>query len=106
MVAAPASGILLSMLTQITDPRGRQGRRHPLAAMLAAIICGLLTGATGYKAIAQWTRSQTPSVWKWLGFRRKPPCANSFRNLLMALPPETLEGVLRVWVDSLLEAIR
>lgn len=103
MVAAPAAVSLLSMLTQITDPRGRQGRRHPLAAMLAAIICGLLTGATGYKAIAQWARLQTPAVWKWLGFLRKPPCANSFRNLLMALPPETLEGVLRVWVGSLVK---
>lgn len=91
------------MLTQIPDPRGRKGRRHPLAAMLAAIVCGLLTGARGYRAIAQWTRAQSPHVWGWLGFRRKPPCANSFRNLLLALPPEILEGVLRQWMETLLE---
>jgi hypothetical protein len=90
------------MLTQIPDPRGRQGRRHPLAAMLAAIVCGLLTGARGYKAIAQWARAQNPTVWQWLGFRRRPPCANSFRNLLLALPSETLEGVLRAWMEALL----
>jgi DDE_Tnp_1-associated/Transposase DDE domain len=91
------------MLTQLPDPRGRQGRRHPLAAMLAAIVCGLLTGARGYKAIAQWTRAQNPTVWQWLGFRRKPPCANSFRNLLLVLPSETLEGVLRAWMEALLK---
>jgi len=34
---------LLAMLAAIPDPRGRKGRRHPLAAMLAAIVCGLLT---------------------------------------------------------------
>lgn len=102
VVASPAAGSLVSMLTQIPDPRGRQGRRHPLAAMLAAIICGLLTGARGYKAIAQWVRAQDPLVWRWLGFRRKPPCANSFRNLLLVLPPEVLEGVLRAWIGSVL----
>lgn len=71
--------------------------------MLAAIVCGLLTGARGYKAIAQWTRSQNSTVWHWLGFHRKPPCANSFRNLLLALPPEALEGVLRQWMQTLVD---
>lgn len=103
MLASPAAGSLLSHLAQIPDPRGRHGRRHPLAAMLAAIVCGLLTGARGYKAIAQWTRDQDLRVWQWLGFKRRPPCANSFRNLLLALPPETLEGVLRQWMETVLE---
>jgi len=94
---------LLAMLAAIPDPRGRKGRRHPLAAMLAAIVCGLLTGARGYKAIAQWARALSPSDWQGLGFRRKPPCPNSFRNLLLALAPETLEAVLRQWTDSLLD---
>src|SRR3990170_1429784 len=90
VTASPAAGSLLSLLAQIPDPRGRHGRRHPLAAMLAAIICGLLTGARGYKAIAEWTRDQSSPVWHWLGFHRKPPCANSFRNLLLKLSPEAL----------------
>jgi len=71
--------------------------------MLAAIVCGLLTGARGYLAIAQWLRAQDSIVWHWLGFQRKPPCANSFRNLLLALPPETLEGVLRQWMGGLVD---
>ena len=102
MLASPAAGSLLSLLAQIPDPRGRHGRRHSLAAMLAAIVCGILTGARGYKAIAQWTRAQSSTVWHWLGFHRRPPCANSFRNLLLALPPETLEGVLRGWRQTAL----
>ena len=102
MIASPAAGSLLSLLAQIPDPRGRQGRRHPLAAMLAAIVCGLLTGARGYKAIAQWTRAQNSSAWGWLGFTRQPPCPNCFRDLLLVLPPETLEAVLRQWLEGLL----
>ena len=70
--------------------------------MLAAIICGLLTGARGYKAIAEWTRDQSSPVWHWLGFHRKPPCANSFRNLLLKLSPEALECAVRQWMKTIL----
>ena len=92
------AGNLLELLAQIPDPRGRRGRRHPLAAMLTTIVCAILTGARGYRTIAHWARSQNAAVWLWLGFHRKPPCANSFRNLLLALKPEVLEAVLRQWM--------
>ena len=87
------AGSLLTMLAEIPDPRRRQGLRYPLAAMLAAIVCGVLSGGRGNQAIAEWVRCQDASVCLWLGFRRKPPCANTFRNLLLALPPELLENV-------------
>jgi hypothetical protein len=96
------AGNLLALLAAIPDPRGRKGRRHPLAAMLAAIVCGILTGARGYKAIAQWARAQLATIGPWLGFQRRPPCANCFRNLLLALDPAVLEAVLRVWMQAVL----
>lgn len=97
------AGNLLDCLAQIPDPRGRHGLRHPLVAMLVTIVCAILTGARGYRAIAQWVRSQNVTVWQWLGFRRKPPCANSFRNLLLALKPDVLEAVLRKWMAGVVE---
>ena len=96
------TGSLLELLAQIPDPRGQRGRRHPLAAMLTTIVCAILTGARGYRTIAHWGRSQNATVWQWLGFHRKPPCANSFRNLLLALKPEVLEAVLRQWMAGLI----
>jgi len=71
--------------------------------MLTAIVCAVLTGCRGYRAISHWVRSQNATVWQWLGFQRKPPCANSFRNLLLALEPEVLETILRQWMAELLE---
>ncbi len=97
------AGNLLDHLALIPDPRGRRGRRHPLAAMLTTIVCAILTGSRGYRAIAHWARSQNITVWQWLGFHRKPPCANSFRNLLLALKPEVLEAVLRQWMAAVLK---
>lgn len=101
MHPAPA-GNLLAFLAQIPEPRGRQGRRHPLAAMLAATVCAFLQGARGYSAIAQWIHSQDASIWHLLGFTRKPPTQGAFRNLLLRLPSAHLEQAVRVWITHCL----
>jgi len=94
---------LFAALEQVSDPRGRQGQRHPFTAMLAAIICATLCGARGFRPIAQWLRLQEPSTWHWLGFKRKPPCANSFADLLKAISPEEFEQAIRNWTSQLPE---
>jgi hypothetical protein len=102
VVNTVAAGDLLAMLAGIPDPRERQGRRFGLSAMLATVVCGILTGARGYTAIAEWIHRQEVQVWHWLGYTRKPPCANTFRDLLMALDAGALEAVLREWAEQLL----
>lgn len=101
----PTMGSLPALLAMLSDPRGRQGLRHPLAAMLAATVCGILTGARGCEAIAQWVRNQETKIWHLLGFRRKPPCANTYRMLLARLPPEMFEEMIHRWLDPLLPAM-
>lgn len=101
-MTALAVGSLPELLATLSDPRGRQGLRHPLAAMLAATICGILTGARGCEAIAQWVRDQETKIWHLLGFRRRPPCANTYRTLLARLPPEMFEEMIQRWIEPLL----
>jgi hypothetical protein len=103
LVAAVATGNLLAVLAEIPDPRERQGRRFQLVAMLAAVVCGILSGHRGYTAIAQWLRAQEPRFWHKLGFTRKPPCPNTFRDLLLLLHPEQLESALRKWMAGILD---
>lgn len=100
MKAEPAGG-LLTLLSQVPDPRGLQGRRHPLAALLAAIVCAVLSNARGCDAIAEWVRAKGLGVWHALGGRRRPPCSNTFRDLLAVLPPEEFESRLHAWIQSL-----
>lgn len=102
MQPAPA-GSLLAYLEQIPDPRGRQGRRHPLSAMLATVVCAILCDRRGYSAIAEWIHSQPVETWHLLGFTRRPPKLGAFRDLLMALAPPILEGVLQGWVGAVLD---
>jgi len=95
--AAPA-GSLLYFLSQVPDIRGRQGRRHSLSAMLATVVCAVLTGARGYAAIADWVHSLTPEAFHLLGFTRRPPKAGAFRKLLNRLSVGALEEAIRRWV--------
>lgn len=69
--------------------------------MLAAIVCATLCGARGFKPIAQWLRTQAPATWHWLGFKRRPPCANCFADLLKLIDPEDFEQAIRQWTGQL-----
>ena len=86
MHPAPLRG-LLAVLELVADPRGRQGQRHSFTPMMAAIICVTLCGARGGRPIAQWQRLQESQTWHWLGFKRTPPCANCFADLLKVICP-------------------
>jgi hypothetical protein len=97
--SAPA-GSLLSFLSQVPDPRGAKGTRHPLTAMLAAVVCAMLQGCRGYSAIEDWVHEQEVSFWHELGFTRTPPKLGAFRKLLMKLPSDSLEQVLTLWIEQ------
>lgn len=81
------AGSLPIYLGQIPDPRGRQGLRHPMTAMMAAIMRAVLLRARGYAAIAQWAqwvRVQPAAVWHLLAFRRRPSNAERLSSLAVA----------------------
>ena len=100
MPPADARG-LFAALEQVSDPRGRQGQRHTFNAMLAAIICATLCGIREMRTIAKWVRQLEPSTYHWLGFTRKPPCANTYTNLLKEISPEEFEQAIREWTSQL-----
>ena len=100
MPPAPAGSLLLA-LRQVPDPRGRQGCRHPFAAMLAAVVCAMLCGARSYSAIVQWVHAHQ-ELWHPLGFTRRPPKLGAFRTLLMRVSTQQLEEVLNGWVSHVL----
>ena len=68
--------------------------------MLAAVVCATLCNFTGYTGVAQWIRLQPLAFWHALGGKRKPPCANAFRYLLLKLDPTALEEALWRWLTE------
>ena len=93
----PAVG-LLEFLQRVPDPRGRLGQRHPLSAMLAAVVCATLSGFRGIRPLVQWLELQEVQTWHLLGFRRQPPVRQTYANVLAKLDPDRLESLLLEFV--------
>jgi hypothetical protein len=70
--------------------------------MLTAVASALLCGNRGYAAIAEWLHDLPVDVWHWMGYTRRPPQLDCFRDLLMKLDPAVLEGVLSRWIRETL----
>ena len=94
------AGDLRQFLAQVPDPRGRKGKRHPLSAILTAVVCAVLCGADGYKPIAQWLHNCSVDFWHFLGFTRRPLNYGALRNLLMVLDPQAFEDALQAWLKQ------
>jgi DDE_Tnp_1-associated len=59
---------LVASVHDIPDPRHPQGRRPPLAAMLAFMCVAMLGGYRRYRAIADWGRCYGQKLRRALGF--------------------------------------
>ena len=94
------AGSLLTILSQVPDPRERKGRRFSLSAMLAAVVCGILCGVRGYEPLVEWLHDLPVDFWHFLGFTRRPPKKDAFRDLLMKLEPDLLEQALSEWISE------
>jgi len=86
-------------LEQAYDPRGRQGRRWPLATLLRAVLVGLLGGARSL-AQAEWlTDTLSLPARRALGIPRRI-ADTTLRDLLCCLPPSVLRRSLHTMVRA------
>jgi hypothetical protein len=96
---------LLSALTEIPDPRRRQGTRYPLAHLLLFSVLAVLAGATSYRGIVTFLAIQRARLGHVYGVRlRRAPAINTLRNLFLALDPAAREAAFRRHARHLGEA--
>jgi hypothetical protein len=94
---------LLEVFQSIPDPRGKNGKRHPLPAILALAVAAMISGARSLYAIFQWGRLQPPQVVITLGFvkkngqPKKTPCVATLHRIFKRLDVARFEGALRDW---------
>lgn len=86
----------------IPDPRRTQGRRHPLASVLAIATAAVLCGARGYKAIADWARALSPQALARFRCRYRNdhylcPSASIIRDVLRRVDPLAIDQALQLW---------
>ena len=88
---------LREALASVPDPRSPQGRRHPLAAILALAVCAMLGDCRSLYAIAQWGRDH-PELTQALGFTRaQTPCVATLHHVFRRLDVAAFEEALTRW---------
>ena len=90
---------LPDFFTDIPDPRRAQGRRHWLASVLAIACAATLCGMRGYKAMADWAQSLSPTARQRFGCRRVNgrylvPSESIIRDVMIRVAPNDLEKAL------------
>ncbi len=102
MLSAQQMESLPAFFEQISDPRRRQGRRHPLRAVLALSAGAILCGARGYKAIADWAQALSPRARARFRccYRNGSyfvPSESILRDVLIRVDPAELDAALQCW---------
>ena len=94
---------LWEVLRSLPDPRGRQGRRYPMATLLGLLFVAALAGETTLRGMVQWIQAR---VRTWMA--RYPeldlwdvPSYNAFYYLLRKLDPDRVARALERWFHYL-----
>jgi hypothetical protein len=92
-------GGLIEMLRTLVDPRKRRGVRHPLVTVVAISVCAALSGARGFKAIAEWAQDLSRDTLRRLGSQRwRPPSEPTIRRVLQKLDADRLDAEIGRWL--------
>lgn len=100
----PAVGLPVAawqVLSTLPDPRGRRGRRHELATVLAVALAAVLAGAKSLAGIADWAGDQPGWVLARVGVRRRPPSVSTIRRVLLLVDPDIVDAVLHAWLAAM-----
>lgn len=93
---------LMAHLRGIPDPRRRQGRRYPLAGVLAMLILGAMNGQSSLRGMWLWAKAHKEELWEALGFftHQGMPCLSRVWGLLTQLDAAMLESQLSRWLEG------
>ena len=92
---------LLGVFATIADPRGRRGRRHDLAGVLAIATAAVCAGASSLVAIAEWAADVGRDLLATSGLLRpgrRVPSESTIRRILQALDADELSAMVGAWL--------
>jgi hypothetical protein len=90
------SSTLLSLFSEIPDPRRGQGKMYPLAPILLFTVLAMLSGAVSYRQVHGFVKIHLDRLNAAFGLSlRRVPAYSSIRFILRGLDAEALELVFR-----------
>ena len=98
------SSTLLTLFSEISDPRRDQGKMYPLAPILLFTVLGMLAGARSYRQVHAFIRTHLDRLNCGFGLSlRRAPAYSSVRFILHGLDAEEMERAFRDHAAGLAE---
>ena len=95
---------LIGLLSQIPDPRRREGRLYRLPYILLFSILAVVTGGNSYRSIETFITVHRRRLNAAFGLRwKRAPAHTSIRYILQGLDPKAVEQVFRRHAAGLLD---
>jgi hypothetical protein len=92
---------LAQVFSQISDPRKRRGRRHPLAGMLSLVFLGLLARIREMAVLQRWAEAHWDQLQEPLGFERdRPPHATTLSRVLAGCSVAEFAEAFATWTKQ------
>ena len=90
------SSTLLSLFSELPDPRRGQGKMYPLAPILLFTVLAMLSGAVSYRQVHAFIKTHLALLNVAFGLSlRRAPAYSSVRFILRGLDGAALESVFR-----------
>jgi len=92
---------LISHLSQITDPRSGKNRLYPLEEILLLCISAVISGADGWKSIADFGHIKLNWLRKFLPFENEIPSEDCIAWVMARLSPKKFQECFIAWTKSI-----
>jgi len=94
-------------LSDVPDPRSKQGVSHPFATILAVTFLGLLANVRTPAEIARWAKNHFKTLKTFLTFgtikgKTRAPCDNTFTRVWRKLSYEDLQHAYASFLNAIL----
>jgi hypothetical protein len=92
---------LMAYLGKIPDHRRRQGRRYPLAGILAMLVLAAMNGQSSLRGMWLWARERREQLRDPLGFytTQGMPGLTQVWKIVGKLEPGEFDDLVRLWVE-------
>ena len=98
----PATGpSLLDHFARLEDPRQQAKVLYLLPEILLLLLCATLAGADDFAEVGLWGGQNLAFLRRLLPYRHGIPSHDTLGDVIAALDPEPVQGLLPCWVEGL-----
>lgn len=96
---------IVSVFSEIEDPRVERTRVHVLTDILIIGILSVIAGGKGWEDMENYGLSKSEWLLQFLALPEGIPSADTFRRVFERINPQVFERCFRGWVKSVVEAV-